>query len=236
MATMPMAAAVAAMEVATAAATAAAAPESAVVAAASLHDKSRAVQAVFSIITPRTRSRTRIHMRTHTTCTITTPTWPTMTTAITASATTLHPAQHKTIQGIISAHSTSHPSSSDSIRAPRTSTGAKTKRGQYKNENTLERKQRDSRENRSLREVNSIVSLKRIYYLNYQETHCLLRVPNNPQYGNAIVNAQIRIENEKISELRSVCIYIYIVYRNHFVFIIHTAYALYIAYSMLIRC
>lgn len=142
-----MAAAVAAMEVATAAATAAAAPESAVVAAASLHDKSHAVQAVFSIITPRTRTRTRIHMRTHTTCTITTPTWPTMTTAITASATTLHPAQHKTIQGIISAHSTSHPSSSDSIRA---STGAKTKWGQYKKENTLERKQRDSRENRSL--------------------------------------------------------------------------------------
>lgn len=122
------AAAVAAMEAATA--TAAAAQESQGVAAVSLHDKSRVVQAVFSIITPRTRTRihTHTHIRTdthtHTMCTITTPTWPTMTTAITASATILHPAQHKTIQGIISAHSTSHPSSSVSTRISRTQAGA----------------------------------------------------------------------------------------------------------------
>lgn len=147
-----MAAAVAAMEAAPATAAAAQASASAGVAAVSLHDKSRAVPAVFSIITPRTRtrSRTRIHThirtRTHThiMCTITTPTWPTTTTAITASATILHPAQHKTIQGIISAHSTSRPSSSVSIRIAGTRAGAnKIKKEREQKLNTIKTKQNE---------------------------------------------------------------------------------------------
>lgn len=88
--------------------------ESVVVEIAFLHDKSHAVQAVSSTTTHHTHTLIRTHIPIICTIITTTPIWETTTTGTIASAITLHPEPHKTIQGIISAHSTSRPNSSAS--------------------------------------------------------------------------------------------------------------------------